>query len=58
MACRRRSASPSLDPTGRVIALLGDGSAMYSIQDCGVRRKLALPVAFVIGQQPQLSPLI
>jgi benzoylformate decarboxylase len=35
-------------PSAKVIALLGDGSAMYSIQGLWTAAELALPVAFII----------
>ncbi len=35
-------------PTRKVIALLGDGSAMYSIQGLWTAAEFALPVAFII----------
>ncbi len=35
-------------PDAKVIALLGDGSAMYSIQGLWTAAEFALPVAFII----------
>ena len=47
-ACRRPSASRWRKPDARVIALVGDGSAMYSIQALWSAAQLKLPITFVI----------
>jgi benzoylformate decarboxylase len=44
-------------PAARVIALIGDGSAMYSIQALWSAAQLALPIAFVILKNRRYAAL-
>jgi len=45
--CRRRSAPSSRCPTG-VVALIGDGSAMYTVQGLWTAARYRLPIVWVI----------
>ena len=47
-ACRRRSASSSLCRTGRCVALVGDGSAMYTCQALWTAAHERIAAVFVI----------
>ena len=45
-------------PTRKVIGLIGDGSAMYSIQGLWTAAELQLPVAFVIVNNRSYQALV
>ncbi|RYG79568.1 benzoylformate decarboxylase, partial [bacterium] len=44
-------------PASKVISLLGDGSAMYSIQALWTAAQLGLPITFVIVNNGRYEPL-